>query len=178
MEKSVILAGRAKVKMYDLETVKIVTDRIVQACKSVANCPLKKIWLYGSITRRFFQGRDIDLVFEVDQAAFDSYAHQCATNGTHPLSADPREHSHGMYFEGFSPKVLRSAAALAVVGVTIEGLDLDIPKAALDIVCLPEKWDNKNEVVYHELRLGLQKGHDKNYLENVMHSVVPIFSRV
>lgn len=160
----------------DRNTATKIAAAIVQAAQTVANSSLKKIWLYGSVAS-CGSGNDLDLILEVDHAAFSEYAGQCTVvlDGVRPVSDDLLFGFYGAYWEYHSPKAERSMVAISTVGIAVEQLNLRISEEILDIICLPEGWDDKTTTVYGELQQALARSRDPNFLRHAAASKKQLF---
>lgn len=156
-----------------------VASAIVQAAQAVEGSVLKKIWLYGSVARGG-SGNDLDLIFEVDHETFGKYAAYCTVvlDGVRPISDDPVFGFYSLRWEYFSPKADRSKAAGSAIGIDIDQLDLRVTENELDIICLPEGWDDKTTEVYKNLKQDLANSRDPNFIDNAAASKMQLFPQV
>lgn len=166
-------------KAYGPRLASEIADVIAEAALKVPDSPLKKILLYGSIVN-VGMGSDIDLILEVEMEAFQNYTGLCMVvlDGVHPFSEDLLEPHHSAAFDYFSPKGPRSKAALKTIGVAIEKLHFGVLESSLDIVCLPEGWDDVKSQVHRDLKDALRTGRDPQYLEHVMYSKLQVFPKI
>ena len=163
-------------KAYGPRLAREVANVIIEAALKVPNSPLKKVLLYGSIINAGM-GRDIDIVLEVELKTFQEYTGLCMVvlDGVHPFSEDLLESRHSAAFDYFSPKGPRSKAALKTIGLAIEKLHFGVLESSLDIVCLPEGWDDVKSQVHCDLKVALRSSRDPQYLERVLYSKLQVF---
>ncbi len=164
---------------YGLYAAKEAAGIIAKAAQAIPNCRLKKILLYGSIARGN-PGHDIDLILEVDRETFQAYAGECMVvlDGIHPVSDDLLERFHSAAWDYFSPKLKRSEVAAETVGINLDELDLGGPKEALDVICLPEGWDDRTSAAHLELQFSLRRSRDPGFIEKAIRSKVQVFPPV
>lgn len=158
--------------------MKIVTA-IAQAAQAVKGSPLKKILLFGSTVRGVPEA-DLDLILEVDLETFEEYSGFCVAvlDGIRPFSDDPLVRFYGHSWDYFSPKEARSKAALNAIGVSVEHLNLDELEEYLDVICLPEGWDDKTSAVYANLKPFVADSRDPDFLEKAAASKMQLFPQV
>lgn len=132
--------------------------------------PLQRIWLYGSLTLHS-PGADIDLVLEVDEATFRAYARHCAVelDGVNPMTNRLLMGDlSGPARDSFSPKEARCKAAITAIGLDPETLILPVGLETLDLICLPETWDNRRGSLYRSLSAHAALSHDPDFLDYVI----------
>lgn len=147
-----------------------------QAAQATGKSPLKKVLLFGS-TVRGVREADLDLILEVDPETFEKYHGFCTVvlDGVRPLSDDPLEHFYGHSWDYFSPKIARSKAALEAIGVSVDRLNLGELEEYMDIICLPEGWDDKTTAVHKTLKMSIADSRDPKFLENAAASKEQFF---
>lgn len=128
-----------------------------------------RIYLFGSQAREG-KGRsgDIDMIFELEEAFFEAYKERCQFAGLHYISGveDPLS----MFWEYYSPKMIRNEAALETIGLTSEEAEEMLEKEEtglinrLDIICLSEGW--KEGKRYRELNKEFSR-QDPKFMENL-----------
>lgn len=164
---------------YSLAIATGVAEEIARVAQTTRNCSLERLFLYGSTVNNG-SGHDIDLILEVSLDKFKDYAGYCGVvlNGIRPFSDDLLDQNYpfpGPEWEYFSPKEPRSKSALATICVDIRTLKIEVPREALDVVCLPKGWDDEKSSIFHDLGLLLRNSKDPHFLFNAKRSSRQIF---
>lgn len=163
--------------MYYRQEHAIALARVIKARSLVSG----NIYVFGSARHEISHGQDIDLLIEVDSELFLQFSRECFVAGIdHIAPIVHRDAScDGNFWNYFSPREVRSEAALKVLGVSRDDIlktdGMDIPRKALDIICLPVGWDVPP--IFEELQAAISAAHrsaDPNFMRNLRDSAVLI----
>lgn len=137
---------------------------------------LHRMWLYGSVAYRGV-GADIDIVFEVNQAAFQNYQRMCRVvlDGVNFMTNNLLIWPYGTEWEYFSPKPDRCQAALNELGIDPEQLVLPVAMDELDLICLPAGWDDTASAVHQELMQHAEQSRDPHFISHVIGQREPLY---
>lgn len=153
---------------------------LARAIKDRSQAP-GNIYVFGSARSRKDGGNDIDLLIEVSPELFDQFRDECDTEGIgHIAPVVHRDAScDGNFWNYFSPREVRSEAALKVLGVSRDDIlkteDMNIPRKALDIICLPVGWNVSPLLDELQAEISaLYKNVDPRFMQNLRDSAVLI----
>lgn len=153
---------------------------LANAIKALSRAP-RNIYVFGSARHEISCGQDIDLLIEVRSELFLQFCRRCFINGIdHILPVVYRDAScEDNFWNYFSPREVRSEAALKVLGVSRDDIlktdGMDMPRKALDIICLPVGWNVSP--IFEELQIGISAAHknaDSYFMQNLRDSAVLI----
>ncbi len=155
----------------------IALARVIKARSLVSG----DIYVFGSARSRKDGGNDIDLLIEVSPELFDQFRDECDTAGIgHIAPVVYRDAScDGNFWNYFSPREVRSEAALKVLGVSRDDIlktdGMNIPRKALDIICLPVGWNASPLLEELQVKISASyKNADSHFMQNLRDSAVLI----
>lgn len=153
---------------------------LAQAIKVRSQKP-GRIYVFGSARSRKDGGTDIDLLIEVLPELFSQFRDECDSAGiSHIAPVVYRDAScDGNFWNYFSPREVRSEAAFKVLGISHDDIlktdGMDIPRKALDIICLPVGWNISPFLEELQTEISASyKNADPRFMQNLRDSAVLI----
>lgn len=158
--------------MYRLEHA----TALARAIKDRSQVP-GNIYVFGSARSTSVYGHDVDLLVEVSLELFCRFREECDTGGVGHIVRDVYD-SSDYYWSYFSPREVRAEAALKVLGVSHADIlktdGMNIPKRALDIICLPVGWNTSPLMEVLQSEMSAHWKCDPKFMQNLRDSVVLI----